>query len=225
MPHRHVPQQRRSQERVERILDAAASLLEERGVAALSTRSVAARAGVSVGSLYRFFADIDDVLRAVALRHVTRLDETLTAAAGDPPQPTWSAALGAVVEAYVGYCATEPGFRALWLGDRLTQRLLEAERPIGALLAERLQQVLEPLAPGSAEPLAYRVLVEAAEPVLKLAFRDDPAGDPDVIAELEHLAGTYLAPALDRGPAGGAASTLASRRRERIRPPATQGHP
>ena len=200
MPHRHVPQQRRSQERVERILDAAAALLEEQGVAAVSTRSVAERAGVSVGSLYRFFADVDDILRAVALRHVAWLGETLTAAAGDPRERAWRPALSAVVDAFVAYCATEPGFRALWLGDRLTQRLLEAERPIAAVLADRLRQALEPLAPGSAPPLVYRVLVEAAEPVLKLAFRDDPAGDPDVVAELGRLAEAYLAPALDRVP-------------------------
>lgn len=193
-----MPQQRRSQERVERIVDAAAELVADRGVAAASTRAVAERAGVSVGSLYRFFADADDVLRAVAARHVDRLAPPLAAAAAGGAHRTWREALGAILDALVGYAAAEPAFRALWLGDRLPADLLDPARPTAAVVAERLRRAVEPLAPGRADPLAWRVLVEAAEPVLRLAFRDDPAGRPEVVAELRRLADAYLAPALDR---------------------------
>ena len=54
---RRQPVQARSRETVERILAAAAVLIEDGGVEAVTTRAIAERAGVTAPSLYRFFAD------------------------------------------------------------------------------------------------------------------------------------------------------------------------
>jgi AcrR family transcriptional regulator len=51
---RKSPRQSRSAATVTAILDATARILVERGYAATSTNAVAERAGVSVGSLYRW---------------------------------------------------------------------------------------------------------------------------------------------------------------------------
>jgi AcrR family transcriptional regulator len=50
-------------------VEAAAQLLVESGFAAASTNAIAERAGVSIGSLYQYFADKEDVFRAVVRRH------------------------------------------------------------------------------------------------------------------------------------------------------------
>ncbi|MGW5652667.1 TetR/AcrR family transcriptional regulator [Streptomyces humi] len=50
----------------QRIVLAAASLLEEGGLEAVSTRAVAARAGVPAPSIFRIFGDKDGLLEAVA---------------------------------------------------------------------------------------------------------------------------------------------------------------
>lgn len=50
----------------ERILDAAASLLNEEGHAALTTRSVCDRAGVAAPTLYHHFGDKAGLLRSLA---------------------------------------------------------------------------------------------------------------------------------------------------------------
>ena len=50
----------------ERIVEAAAELVAERGVAGTSLDDVRDRATVSKGQLYHYFADRDDLLRAVA---------------------------------------------------------------------------------------------------------------------------------------------------------------
>lgn len=65
---RRTPSQARSHEMVERVLAAAARVLEERGYAGLSTNRVAAAAGVSVGSLYRYFHDKDDLVEELRRR-------------------------------------------------------------------------------------------------------------------------------------------------------------
>ena len=61
------PQQKRAFETVQAILQAAGQLLVEQGFAKTTTNAIAARAGVSIGSLYQYFRNKDEVY--VALRH------------------------------------------------------------------------------------------------------------------------------------------------------------
>lgn len=68
--YRRKPSQERSRQTVDAILEAAAQVFEERGLAGGTTDRVAARAGVSVGSLYQYFPDKKALLAALALRHV-----------------------------------------------------------------------------------------------------------------------------------------------------------
>lgn len=78
MPSKAVGQRRRpTQERAkatrEHILDTAARLFGERGIADTSTNRIAAEAGVSIGTVYRYFAD-----RAVLVEELlARLLETI----------------------------------------------------------------------------------------------------------------------------------------------------
>lgn len=59
------PKQSRSEESLERILDAALEQLLESGAESLSVASVADRAGYTVGALYRRFADKKSLLHAL----------------------------------------------------------------------------------------------------------------------------------------------------------------
>ena len=62
---RKVPRQRRSSERVEKILAATRDILRERGAAAVTAVSIAREAGVSVGSFYQYFPNKESVLLAL----------------------------------------------------------------------------------------------------------------------------------------------------------------
>lgn len=68
-----APRQARGRERREQLLDAAASLIAESGLAAVSMHSAAERAGASIGSVYHFFRDKDQMLDALAERHDAKL--------------------------------------------------------------------------------------------------------------------------------------------------------
>jgi AcrR family transcriptional regulator len=70
---RRQPQQKRSQKRVEQILDAAAIVFDEVGFDAATTHAIAARAKTAVGSLYQFFPDKLAIFNALELRHVERV--------------------------------------------------------------------------------------------------------------------------------------------------------
>ena len=70
---RNLPRQARSAARVELLLDVAAEVFEEVGYDAATTNLVAARAGVPVGTLYRWFPDKAALAEALTDRYLSRL--------------------------------------------------------------------------------------------------------------------------------------------------------
>ena len=77
------------------VLDAAARIVVEDGVEALSTREIAAAAGVPIATLYQYFADKEAVLLALAQRDMDEMDAEVAEAIAGLESPT----LAAVVRA------------------------------------------------------------------------------------------------------------------------------
>ena len=67
---RRIPRQARASETVALILEAAAQVLEAGGLAVFTTNAVAERAGVSIGTLYQYFADKKAILLALLQQEV-----------------------------------------------------------------------------------------------------------------------------------------------------------
>ena len=67
---RRTPRQTRAEETVAAIIEAAAQVLEATGLKAFTTNAVAERAGVSIGTLYQYFADKHAILAAAARREL-----------------------------------------------------------------------------------------------------------------------------------------------------------
>jgi AcrR family transcriptional regulator len=74
---RRQPKQARSRELVDRILVAAGELFAGRGYPFVTTNHIAEHAGVSVGSLYQFFADKEEILAALQDAWTARLGAEL----------------------------------------------------------------------------------------------------------------------------------------------------
>ncbi len=72
----------------------------------------------------------------------------------------------------------------------------DANRRVAGRLAELLSGYFG-RAPEEERLRAVLVCVETADAVLRLAFRSDPEGDPDIITETRHLLRAYLARLLD----------------------------
>ena len=82
---RNLPRQARSAARVELLLDVAAEVFEEVGYDAATTNLVAARAGVPVGTLYRWFPDKAALAEALTDRYLSRLVTLYTELLTDLP--------------------------------------------------------------------------------------------------------------------------------------------
>jgi len=70
---RRQPKQQRGQERVDKILDAAAAVFDEVGYEAATTHLIAAKAGTAIGSVYQFFPNKAAIFNAMELRHIERV--------------------------------------------------------------------------------------------------------------------------------------------------------
>jgi AcrR family transcriptional regulator len=74
---RSFPKQERSKVLVARILDAAARVLQKRGVRGFTTNNVATEAGVSIGSLYQYFPGKESLLFALHEAHVSKVKDAV----------------------------------------------------------------------------------------------------------------------------------------------------
>ena len=192
---RRTPTQRRSRERVERALDAADRIVGAEGVDALTTTRVADAAGISIGSLYQYFPDREAIIVALATRHLAGFDALVEQVVAAASQERWEDPAGVVLEAFVARWRAEPGYRALWLGTALPPRLVAADRENNRLIADAARRILvvQGHLPDSPE-LARRcwVAVLCCDALLREAFRDDPDGDPAILAEAGAVLRSYL---------------------------------
>jgi AcrR family transcriptional regulator len=65
---RHDPKQERSEQTIERVLEAAASVMAEVGYEAATMTAIAARAGSSIGTVYQYFPKKDSVVSVLRKR-------------------------------------------------------------------------------------------------------------------------------------------------------------
>ena len=85
---RREPQQARSRARLAGLLDAAEKLLVREGPEALTTTRIAEEAGVSVGSLYRWFPDKAAIVDALTRRYLAEFEATIDERPRPPPPPS-----------------------------------------------------------------------------------------------------------------------------------------
>jgi len=114
--------------------DAARAILEEEGLAALSLRSVARRAGVSHAAPYRHYPSREALLADIACEGLARMRAELAQAAAVPGD--CAERIVQIGGAYLRFASRHPGLLRLMLGSELPNRgdfsgLAEATAMIG----------------------------------------------------------------------------------------------
>jgi len=195
---RRAPVQRRSAERLTRILDACADLLDEVGYDVLSTRAVALRAGVPIGSVYRFFGNKRQMADALAQRNLERFTEQVTERLKSAGDGGWRSAMDAVLDEYLAMKRTAPGFSLVDFGNQIPvgARSTEPNHRVADRLSDLLSGYLD-REPDEDLRRTFLIAVETADTLVHLAFRMAPDGDAKVIEEARELLRAYLARVLD----------------------------
>jgi AcrR family transcriptional regulator len=135
---RKMPGQARSEETVGVILEASARILESDGLRGFNTNAIAAKAGVSVGSLYQYFPNKDSIVLTLISSFENALHDTVVTAVQDGKGKGLKSRLRLVVRALVG---------AHYYRPRLNRVLEVAEERVGseadsAAFHESLMQLL-----------------------------------------------------------------------------------
>lgn len=193
-PKRRVPRQERSRRRVEDLLDAAARLVVERGVEALSTRDIADAAGVPVASLYQYFADKEAVLLALAARDMEEMDAQVAEDLGRLEVLSVASVVRTTMEAFVAVYHRRHAFVEIYLRGRTNAAVHRFGREHNARVAETLRAfaVDAGLVEPALSPEMARLAVEVGDRVFEVAFAREAEGDLALVEEGISMVTSYL---------------------------------
>ncbi|PTS82033.1 TetR family transcriptional regulator [Pseudomonas sp. HMWF032] len=127
------------------LLLAATELLAEGGLASISLREVARRAGVSHNAPYRHFADRDSLLASLAIQGFVQLGQEMGRQSGG---------LAELGQCYVRFALAQPGHFGLMFGATLDKRRYPELQQASAALHARLAAAVQVAAPQRAQPVA-----------------------------------------------------------------------
>lgn len=191
---RTEPIQQRSAQRIELLLDAAAELIDTNGIDTLTTSDVATRSGSSVGVVYRYFPNIQSLLRALAARNMQRYTDQVFAALATDSQE-WRNALDAAIDTFIDMYRTHAGFRALRFGDVINDRFLDPALSNNEVLARAIAGILGEkydFAPEDELVFELEVIIEIEDALMRRAFLFERQGDERFIAKAREIARSYL---------------------------------
>jgi AcrR family transcriptional regulator/predicted RNA-binding Zn-ribbon protein involved in translation (DUF1610 family) len=202
---RRQPKQKRGQERIEKILDAAAAVFGEVGYGAATTHLIAARAGTAIGSLYQFFPDKAAIFKAMELRHIERV-KALWAGAGSLPIETLplqqfiQTLLTGVVQLFE-YPVSRVIFVQFFQSREMFQLIDDSMTEEAIAFTMGLFHRKQPQLPEVQRRLLAEVCVHSSNAVMLAALCEpDEAHRQQLIQQIEALFMSYLSPHLGDEP-------------------------
>jgi AcrR family transcriptional regulator len=180
------PIQARSRDRVDRILATATQIIAERGGDHLKMSDLAARTGVSIGSLYQYFPDKAAVIRALTERiHAGSRRCIEDALAPVQSQAELADAFNGLIDVYWSLFLAEPAMRDIWAGAQADKALVELElaesRRHGEMLAAAIRRARPDADPARIGPTAFLVW-QLGEATMRLAI-SLPRTEGDAVVE------------------------------------------
>jgi AcrR family transcriptional regulator len=136
---RREPVQRRSRKRVELLLKAATELLAKGGVEALTMRSLAERADIPVATIYRYFANREEIITAYLDHELEQIDEAVVTAVLGLERVTVRSLSEAVALAHMRHHQAHPEGVPVWFGGRLNPAVEDRVRELDVRLAASLR--------------------------------------------------------------------------------------
>ncbi len=188
---RNLPRQERSLERVRQILDSAASLFDEIGIANATPSDIAKASGLTRTSLYRYFPNKASIVRALAERHLEALQLRFAEIPKDMPI---EGQIELLVETYAEFYRNEPGYMAVWSGVDSLPELKSIDQTAldfhSALIQQQASYVVTNLSEEKLKVISI-ILPRTVGSILRLAIQDPEMGDI-YVKEAKTLAKIYL---------------------------------
>lgn len=195
---RRQPQQQRSQDRLEQILQAAAEVFWEKGYDVATTHDIAERAQTSVGTLYRFFPNKLAIFHVLEKRHKQSLDVITPQLIGpDAVQLSLADIIRRIVETYAKYFE-DLAPRIVYIQYYLTPNIFlyfdeSFDRGMIDGFAALLKSRNPALTPEKSKLLS-EVFLRTYQALLLVALRSGDARRHQIQLEIQDVLINYLAP-------------------------------
>lgn len=191
------PKQARGRVKVERILAAAASIVEEQGADSMSSPAVAELADIPVASVYQFFPTRYAILNELARRHMANLEERMAAVLAEGKIENWTQGFEAAIRIAADYLNAEPVARELFLRGPIIPEVLNVSLEsddrfadfIMAILPAEAREKIETAKPGL-NPA--RVAINLVMATFATGLRIDGEITENARAEARRVVGAYL---------------------------------
>ena len=192
-----APRQDRSQKRVDQILAAAREIIAEKGCANLAMTEIAARAGITAGSMYQYFTNRTAIVGALAEGYLTVFNDHLVAtleATRDDGRGVdgVTGLIGDLLQSYERLHRTDPVARDVLAGFASDKTLQTQDAALTEALLDRIVQVFLSMPPRldpTALRMQVRLLLQYADVAVRVAL-DRPDTERDATLR---LAGENLA--------------------------------
>lgn len=192
-----VPQQARSKQRFDKILNAMAHLLEETDYVSINVALIAERAETSVGSLYQFFSNKDAVLHALTERYVEDFSESIpmmltpeiTALSSDDQ-------MDRIIDWMIAFKESHPGFHHVmeneWVSPDVRSAILSMKRQLRGAIAKLVHLNAPNLTSETCEAAAYMMMGMVSAMMNYAASTDDEALKLRLAGEMKRAGQAYL---------------------------------
>lgn len=204
--YRRRPRQSRGQQRVERLLDAAAEVIAESGITGATAEAIALKAHTAKGSLYQFFPNRDAVLAALALRYADEMRAIHERAFPmDPHGMALDRLIDRIVRPLAEFHDRNPAFRRVFAtnegpADDTRSAPVRLRAQLFDSFVDRLDVLFatrNPSLPAKERRRAALVSATVGQAVLARRSRAAAAEKKPLLEELKRLLVAYLAPLFD----------------------------
>ncbi len=199
---RQARRQKRGVLRVEEILQAAGALFAELGYDKVTTNMIAARAGVSPGSLYQFFPNKEAIAQAFATDAINHLhgvyDALLSSEVTTLPLQAF---LDTFIDRIVAFNRNCPGYLALELGSTISSSLALVLAKLQQGLLARQDALLAaywPHSTGEQRHLPLLISYRLFLALLPLALLGDEEQQKAIVHEMKVVLYRYLEPIVSK---------------------------
>ena len=188
--------QARGRLRIQQILDAASQILDEDGYEALTTNAIAARAGMSPGSLYQFFDNREAILAALADRYQALIDATYESALDlQAARLPLEVLVDRVVDPLVDLHLSNPALKTLLSGPETSPTLTTPTRHLHDSVLCRVEALIAVRLPSLSDAersRVARVTLQIFKAIQPLVLEALPRERPALIADLKAALIGYL---------------------------------
>ncbi|WP_394779576.1 TetR/AcrR family transcriptional regulator [Undibacterium sp.] len=150
---RRTPRQARSEDRLAGVLEAAAELIAETGYEAATMTAIAERAGSSIGALYQYFRNKEEIARALREQYGEEMAQGWAMLDKVAQQLTLEQLVGRMFDLMVDFMASRPAYIPLLSAPLNYQRSADAR----VRLREHFADIFRQKKPGLSAEQAYLI--------------------------------------------------------------------